>query len=194
MRREITCPTQFQGDERVSIVDPTQWNFSSDKDIQFNADSDLNASALEECDLSFHLDDTALSAGYAIAVWQELTDPGLDLVVWHYNINITGIPGRIETIVKPFISQMEDSSADSTRVQFLESSGSLDANSGMISVTSCGQVVRHKNGVVGAEDDNNVAFGVLIFNQGATASSFEGLGSISVHPITKPLKMIDPGI
>lgn len=191
MKREITSPSYYQGDTVIDFAATTvPWDFTADKDIKFATTNDLNASALEECDLTFLILEN-LTSQFATNVFQIFIDPGLDDVAWHYDISFIGQTATSGLDIIPYVTHVPAASADSQAWQML-SHEQASVSDGNVVMRAKGTVIRRKKGV--AEDDKNLAFGILIFNPGTVARIVEGMGNISVHPNTLPLTVADPGL
>lgn len=196
MRRVINCPSYFEG-EAVDILGAgSEWGFTTDKDIK-TAFNEYNTTALEELNCSAVFTDT-ITAEFATNYMQQLVDPTPNAgnqVVWHYDISVTGVAGQLGLIVTPYVCQLEDADADTTAWQTLShvGCGNQVADS-VFNMHAEGEVVREKNSVSGAEDTNNLIFGILFWNTSASNCTLEAMISMNIYPITKPLRMIDPSV
>lgn len=195
MERVIVQPTQYQGDAYINLGSAlVPWAFVANQDMEFATSNDLNASAQVECDYSFRFVETGITNDYGVNIWQQFTNPGFDHTAWQYDICLQYTSDIVGILAVPFICQMEDVAANSTRFNFLPCSHSpIAVANGSGSMKASGTVIRDKHAISGAEDSNNIAFGVLIVNHGGAAAEVTGLGSLSVHPNSQPLKLDKPG-
>jgi len=192
MRRNITNPGVYNG---KGFADYTgglaEWDFSVDEDLRLTGNY-YSASAVEQVSVTYVFTDT-ISNNNAVNMYQEFSDPGKDLVVWHYDMALEMREGNAGSLVMPYICQKEDAGADSVKFHMLPCIVNHNGSSGT-SMRCSGEIVRSKEGISGAEDSNNLVFGIVIYNTSGANSACKGFVSLNVYPITKPLKMIDPGV
>jgi len=192
MRRVINNPGVYNGKGFVDFTGGlVEWDFSVDKDLKFGTNY-YSASAVEQLTATFVFTDT-ITNNNAVNVYQQFTDPAKDLVVWHYDICLEMREGNAGSVIMPYVCQMEDAGADSVKFHMLPHSTFHNGSSGTNMICK-GEIVRSKESVAGAEDSNNLAFGLIIYNTSGANSECKGFISLNIYPITKPLKMIDPGV
>jgi hypothetical protein len=189
-QRIVESPSYYNGTAMVDMTLSGSWDFSTDKDVKVQ--NKLNASAQEECDYSFVINQTAaMTAGYAYAICQQVseqksTQPN---VAWHYDMALwLEVSTDASVVIAPFVMQNENSDADSTRVQWLASTDTRSAPlvTGVAQMNARGCVIRRKQSVSGSVDANGLVFGMMVWSTNSTPS-IQGIGTLSVHPNNLPL-------
>jgi len=198
MRRPIDKVSYFEGLGQGLVTAPAEWEFTSARDIK-TASNEFNTTALEELNMTCIYKNAALTAAFATSYMQQMVEPASQAtkgcVVWHYDMSVSGVVGDVGVIIAPYICQLEDADADTQKWQLLNHTASPNQlAAATYNMRATGQVIREKNGISGAEDTNNIIFGILIWNTTAGNVKLDLLISMNIYPITKPIRMIDPGI
>jgi len=191
MRRVIDCPTVYDATAPTVIAPAGNWDFQTDRDIKYQ-NPFQSSSALPVCDHSVYIPSVSVTAAAdAFSTSQKMIDSGENHVVWHYVMHMQLESDAVGIIIQPFVSQNEDADADMANYRFLPCQTTAGIAASITSMNAQGTIIRTKATVSGHEDDNNLIFGILVFNPTGGTLVVEGFASMSIHPTTEPLEMYD---